>query len=122
MRMEHKKSALELSHCKITGTKPRNFKVPNRRALQSQRKSRSGFVFYGNIDPFDIYRSCRVRRVEFQLAFQFPEANAPRGSSSRKNAVTGTLSPGGICDCSLVAVSLDGSRDAASGAPMPGMR
>src|SRR5262249_53911421 len=72
MRMEHKKSALELSHCKITGTKPRNFKVPNRRALQSQRKSRSGFVFYGNIDPFDIYRSCRVRRVEFQLACQFP--------------------------------------------------
>src|SRR5262252_5549023 len=117
MRMEHKKSALELSHCKITGTKPRNFKVPNRRALQSQRKSRSGFVFYGNIDPFDIYRPRRIRSVEFQLAFQFPRGQCASRIVEPQKCRDGTLSPGGICDRSLVAVSLDGSRDAASGAP-----
>src|SRR5688572_8829484 len=77
----------------ISGPKTGDFKVPNRRSFQGQGEGRSGFVFDGHLDAFDLERAGRVRSVEFQLAAQFPRLERPARIIEAKKSRGGDPNP-----------------------------
>src|SRR4030095_4189274 len=79
MRAEHEKAAAQFcfTHSKITGAKTCDLEIPNRSTLQGQRKSRTGFVFYGYIDARYIARPRRTRSVKSDFSFQLSRGPCP---------------------------------------------
>ena len=96
IRAQHDQALLALGQ-EVAEPEAREAEVPERRALEHVRERRAGLALERHARALDLELRALVPRVELEPARRrVPTRGPARTSSMRRNAVTGTLSDGGM--------------------------